>query len=276
MPRSDQLQVNACAWERGDHVAEYANRRLLPVEVVILVRYRDVLSGRTLEVGCGAGRILGYVAELGGEAHGIDISPAMVEHCRSRYPQAHTRVGDLADIGRSAEGPFDAVLALDNVLDVFDDAERRRVLADLRGLLAAGGLLIFSSHNLAYIDRSTSREGDVTVPAGRGRAGRVLKEVLSRPPSNVAAAAGRIPRRIRNRRRLAPLQRRGDGYAIINDSAHDYELLHYYIGRDDQARQLRETGYELLECLDADGRPVGVGERHPDPWLHYVARIRIG
>jgi SAM-dependent methyltransferase len=271
--QSDQLQVNASAWQRGDHVAEYANRRLLPVEVVILVRYRDVLSGRTLEVGCGAGRILGYVAQLGGEAHGIDISPAMVEHCRTRYPAAHTRVGDLADIGRSAEGPFDAVLALDNVLDVFDDAERRRVLTDLRALLAPDGLLIFSSHNLAYVDRG---EPANCAQAGQGRARRLLTELTSRPPSNVARAIARIPGRRRNRKRLGPLQRRGEGYAIINDSAHDYALLHYYIGRDDQAQQLRETGYELLECFDADGRPVGPGEPHPDPWLHYVARITIG
>jgi SAM-dependent methyltransferase len=272
LTQSDQLQVNASAWQRGDHVAEYANRRLLPVEVVILARYRDVLAGRTLEVGCGAGRILGYVAQLGGEAHGIDISPAMVEHCRSRYPAAHTRVGDLADIGSSAEGTFDAVLALDNVLDVFDDAERHRVLSELRALLATDGLLIFSSHNLAYVDQRASDTGRERAERGPGRARRLLTELTSRPPSNVARAIARIPGRRRNRKRLGPLQRRGDGYAIINDSAHDYALLHYYIGRDDQARQLRETGYELLECLDADGRPVGPGEPHPDPWLHYVAR----
>jgi hypothetical protein len=74
---------------------------------------------------------------------------------------------------------------------------------------------------------------------------------------------------------LAILQTRGPDYAIINDTAHDYALLHYYIRRDDQARQLAETGYELLECLDADGCPVGPGVPHPDPWLHYVARPTI-
>jgi hypothetical protein len=108
------------------------------------------------------------------------------------------------------------------------------------------------------------------------RARRLFADVASRPPSNVANAALRLPRRIRNRRRLAPLQLRGPGYAVINDSAHDYALLHYYIGRDDQARQLSETGYELVECLDVDGRPVGRGKPHPDPWLHYVARPVIG
>jgi SAM-dependent methyltransferase len=274
--QSDQLQVNASAWQRGDHVAEYANRRLLPVEAMILIRYREPLSRRTLEVGCGAGRILGYVAQLGGEAHGIDISPAMVDHCRTRYPEAHASVGDLANIGASAQGPFDVVLALDNVLDVFDDGERRRVLGDLRMLLAPEGLLIFSSHNLAYIDRGSPAGDRASTERGHGRARRLLDEVLSRPPSSVARAASRIPRRLRNRRRLAPLQRRADSYAIINDSAHDYALLHYYIDRDDQARQLRETGCELLECLDADGRAVAPGQRHGDPWLHYVARAANG
>jgi hypothetical protein len=145
------------------------------------------------------------------------------------------------------------------------------VLGDLKALLAPEGLLIFSSHNLAYVDRGAPRQAG----GAGGRARRLLSEVASRPPSNVASAVTRIPGRRRNRKRLGPLQRRGDGYAIINDSAHDYALLHYYIGRDDQDRQLRETGYELVECLDADGRQVGHGEPHPDPWLHYVARVRI-
>ena len=38
------------------------------------------------------------------------------------------------------------------------------------------------------------------------------------------------------------------------------------------ARQLDQLGYELIECLDAEGSPVGLGQRSPSPWLHYVAR----
>jgi SAM-dependent methyltransferase len=270
---SEQVRVNATAWRRGDHVGEYANRTLLPVEVMILVRYREALAGRTLEVGCGAGRILGYLAAIG-DAHGIDISAAMVDHCRARYPAADTEVADLGDLGTAAPGPFEAILALDNVLDVFDDEQRRRVLADLKARIAPDGLLIFSSHNLAYIDRPMATER--AAPAGGWRRGReLLAKAASRPPASAIRDARRIPRRIANRRRLEPLQRRGPGYAIVNDSAHDYALLHYYIGRDDQQRQLAETGLRLLECLDVDGRTVGAGEPHPDPWLHYVARPEI-
>src|SRR5690348_3722886 len=122
----DQEAVNRRVWERGDYVGDYANRRLFPVEVLLLVRYREALSGRPLEVGCGAGRILGYLAELGDEAHGIDIAESMVAHCRATYPSAHVRVGDLDNVRASVEGTFSAVLAMDNLVDIYDDAERRR------------------------------------------------------------------------------------------------------------------------------------------------------
>jgi SAM-dependent methyltransferase len=264
-----QAEVNAGIWRRGEYVADYATRRLLPVEVMILVRYRETLSRKVLEVGCGAGRILGYLVAIGGEAHGIDISPAMVEHCASVYPAAKVGVGDMAALSETVQGPFDAIIAADNVIDVFDDVKRRRVLEEMRALLAPGGLLIFSSHNLDYVDRAGGA-GEESRPALRAR--RMLVKAASRPLTELAGYARRLPRRIRNRRRLGALERRADDHAIINDEAHDYALLHYYIRRDDQARQLAETGYELIECLDVDGGVVGPGEVNPSPWLHYVAR----
>jgi len=59
---------------------------------------------------------------------------------------------------------------------------------------------------------------------------------------------------------------------VLNDEAHEYGLLHYYIGRDAQERQLRAAGLELIECLDPDGGPVPGGRDGAGPWLHYVAR----
>lgn len=262
----DQVRINSEAWRSGDYVAAYANRTLLPVEVLILARYRDQLSRSALEVGCGAGRILGYLVELGGEVHGIDISPAMVEHCRVTYPEADVRVGDLGNIGAAIEGPFDAVVAGDNILDVFDDRARRRVLGALHALLVPDGILVFSSHNLDYADRA--------VPEVRwgARLSRLAWKVASRPVGSAIRRAARMPHRMRNRRRLAPLQRREADHAVLNDEAHDYALLHYYIRRDEQEQQLEEGGYELIECLDVNGRQIPRGEHSPVPWLHYIAR----
>jgi SAM-dependent methyltransferase len=267
-----QSQVNADHWRAGTHVGAYAHRTLHPVEVLLLVRYREALQGRVLEVGCGGGRLLGYLIALGGEVHAVDISAAMVAHCQHAYPQADVRVGDLGAIGASTDGVFDAIVGVDSVLDVFDDAERRRVLTDLRGLLAPGGLLIFSSHNLERPAAAVTSPS----PAAGSRLRRLARQLLSRPLLDVAAAIARVPRgaltRSRNRRRLSALEFRGSEYAIINDLAHNYALLHYYIGRDAQARQLREVGYELLECLDPDGATVAAGEPGDGAWLFYVAR----
>ncbi|MGA2011232.1 MAG: class I SAM-dependent methyltransferase [Solirubrobacteraceae bacterium] len=266
-----QADLNASAWSSGRFLADYDHRSLEPVEVLIMARYREALSGRVLDVGCGAGRILGYLVELGAEVHGIDISPRMVEHCRGRFPGVDIGLGDLATLPAVAEGPFDAVLLSDNVLDVLDDERRRASLADIRGLLAPAGLLIFSSHNLAHWERSSSAGAGARRASLGSRLGFVARKLTTKPPAWMLGAAKRIPRRAVNRRRLGPLQYRAADHAVVNDSAHDYSLLHYYIGRADQERQLSQCGLRLVDVLEFDGTRVGPGDGGRGASLYYVA-----
>lgn len=180
----------------------------------------------------------------------------MVDHCRSAYPQASFSVGDLRDLSCFDRASFDAVLAPFNVLDVLDDRERRDVLDEIGRVLSPGGLLVMSSHNLAYAPLIE-------------RASRIERSSLRAFVQSLA----HLPRRLRNHRMLAPLQRREPGYSILNDEAHDYALLHYYISPDAQARQLQEHGFALLECLELSGRTLDAGETAARcPELHYVAR----
>jgi SAM-dependent methyltransferase len=251
-----QVRVNEQLWAGEDLVSHYTGRTLRAPEVMLLVRYREALAGKVLELGCGGGRLSGYLLQLAREFHGLDISPLMVEHCRRTYPAGNFALGDLRELARHAGAGFDVVFASFNVLDVLDDGERRRVLGDIHGMLGEGGLLMMSSHNLAFapsIPRPTSMH--------------------TRNPLGLVRELAKMPRRERNRRRLAPLQRIGEEHAILTDEAHEYGILHYYIGRDAQQRQLAEVGFELIECLDLDGREVRAGEQaaaHPE--LHYVAR----
>ncbi len=260
---------------QGKYVDAYANRVLSPPEVKILVRYRDAMTARVLDLGCGAGRMLFYLVMLGAEAHGIDLSPRMVEYCRRTVPAARVVVGDITDVQTSVSGPFDAVIAPDNLIDVFDDAERRRVLAGIRDVLSPGGLLVFSSHDLGWVEANPGpREWEVGSPRS------ALLKLLDRSPLQIAAAVRRRRRADANRKRLGPLEERHGDYAILNDFPHDYSLLHYYIRRDAQERQLAELGYELVECLDGRGDPVGPGghgatDHHTDN-LYYVARLSDG
>lgn len=253
-PRSVEA-LDVAFWRRGTTVGYYDNRFLRPVEVVLLVRHREALAGRVLELGCGAGRLTGYLIEVGGDVTGLDVAPAMLEHCRRRYPGGTFVPGDLRDLSPFATESFDAVVAPLNVLDVLDEDARGRVLTDIRRLLVAGGVLLMSSHNLAR-------------PTGRG-----APPVLARDPLRMLENIALLPRRIRNRRRLRPLERRAADHAILNDEAHDFALLHYYVLPDAQQRQLEAAGYQVLERLDLDGRPVPEGEvaAHSSE-IHYTAR----
>jgi SAM-dependent methyltransferase len=243
-------------WANTDLLEHYTNRTLRPPEVLLLVRYREALSGRVLELGCGGGRLSGYLLELAHEFRGLDISQAMLAHCRRAYPRGIFELGDLRDLSRYETGSHDVVFAPFNVLDVLDDAERRRALSEIHRMLAGDGLLLMSTHNLAHAPH---------IPKPM--------QLRSRHPLRIARELPYLPRRIRNWRRALPLQRRSGDHAILVDEAHDYTILHYYIGRDAQQQQLAATGFKLLDCLDLDGQSVGVGgnaAHHPE--LHYVAR----
>jgi SAM-dependent methyltransferase len=253
-----QVEVNEALWGHEDLLRDYTGRTLRAPEVMLLVRYREALTGRVLELGCGGGRLSGYLLELARDFRGLDISTTMVQYCRRLYPKGVFEEQDLRQLAPYPDGQFDVVFAPYNVLDVLDDGERHRVLAEIRRILGDGGLLMMSSHNLAYapsIPKPTS--------------------VRARDPLRRALELLRVPRRVSNYRRLRGLQRGDQDHAVLVDEAHDYAILHYYIGRDAQERQLALAGFELLECLDLHGRRVIRGERAAsDPELHYVARRR--
>jgi SAM-dependent methyltransferase len=250
--------VNTQVWASGNFFDEYHSRDLRPVEADILLRYREELSGRVLELGCGAGRVSGYLVELAREAHGLDISPRMLDYCRHTWPQGHWHEGNFNDLSMFEDGSIDALFATCNILDILTDDERGEMLDKIHRVIAPDGLLMMSAHNLGYVPR-------LRTPTS-------VRAQLAHPRA-FAIDVARMPRRIRNRRRLLPLEQRGPGWALLNDGVYDFSMLHYFIARDAQEQQLREHGFELLECLDLEGRRVEPGaDASETVELHYVAR----
>ncbi|MCA9968582.1 MAG: class I SAM-dependent methyltransferase, partial [Anaerolineales bacterium] len=102
-------------------------------------------GARVLDVGCGAGATVAYLAELGLRAVGVDASAAMLRGGNGRFPP-HPAACGRAALGRGERLPFaaarfDALLA-ECCLSLMDDAAR--ALAEFARVLQPGGTLILS------------------------------------------------------------------------------------------------------------------------------------
>jgi hypothetical protein len=64
-----------------------------------------------------------------------------------------------------------------------------------------------------------------------------------------------------------------DQYAIINDVAHNYAMLTYYIDKVNQLKQLENMGFETIEMYDTLGNTLDINSDDADSaWIYYVAR----
>ena len=72
---------------------------------------------KTLEIGCGIGRMQEALAPRVAEAHGIDISPRMLDAARvrcARFPNVHLTQGSGRDLAAFADESLDLVYAVDS------------------------------------------------------------------------------------------------------------------------------------------------------------------
>jgi SAM-dependent methyltransferase len=261
-PSSRVADLGTEFWHQADLADAYDDTRLRPVEAALLDRYRPALSGRVLEIGVGAGRITRHLCALASALSGLDVSPVMAERARRACPSATIEVRDLRDLSAYDDRAFEAVVAGFNVIDIVDHDDRLAVLASVRRILEPDGLFLFSSHNRAF------------VPSVHGPMRQIFADLGARRLRRAAGAIVRLPRRVVNHRRLRPYERAEATYAIVNDTAHDYAVLQYYITRDEQERQLASLGFTLLECRDLGATEVPAGTTAgTSSELHYVARV---
>jgi len=127
-------------------------RALLKMERAFLGKLlearRPVLA---LDFACGTGRVLEFVAGRVERCWGVDISPDMLEVCRTKVPDSATIVcGDLTRdpdlVDRSLR--FDLITAF----RFFPNAQeglRDEVMGELTGRLAPDGILVFNNHRNA-------------------------------------------------------------------------------------------------------------------------------
>jgi SAM-dependent methyltransferase len=123
------------------------------------------VRGRTLDVGCGGGRVCLHLQERGQDVVGIDISPGAVEVCRRRGAR-DVRLCPIEDVDESLD-VFDTVVMLGNNFGLFGGAAKaKRLLRRFHRLTSDRGRIVAETRDvyrtddpshLTYHERNRSR-----------------------------------------------------------------------------------------------------------------------
>ncbi|NUR09057.1 MAG: DUF480 domain-containing protein, partial [Nocardioidaceae bacterium] len=158
-----RASYDAVASSYADHLAD--ELRDLPFERWLLDRVVEHAAGQpVVEVGCGPGHVTAYVADGGADALGIDLSPAMVEEARRRFPGRRFEVGDLRRLTRPATSHgWAAVLGWYSLIHLAP-SEWPDAVAALARPVAAGGWLVLALHagaEVRHVDEWFDHEVDL-------------------------------------------------------------------------------------------------------------------
>lgn len=248
---------NRRVYERSSIVAQYArDMGLTPTEEAILTRCRSSIADKdVLDLGVGAGRTTPWLAERATSYVGLDFSREMVAVSRQRFPGYDFRWADARDLSAFAAASFDFVLFSFNGIDSVDHPGRLRILVEIARVLRPGGMFVFSTHNLDALN-------------GPSFARELFRIPVSANPLRLSRALARVAFRCVNYARNRSWEVRADGYAILNDPAHDFALCHYYINAAAQKRQLAQTGF----LPEADVTAVDAQSLGAPYALYYVAQ----
>lgn len=255
---------NLDAWNVASVARTYArSSQLMPAELGVFAEAWDHIRDRAvLDLGVGGGRTLPYLSAAARRYVAVDYSDAMVRACRARFPDADVRLGDACRLDGIPDGDFDFTFFSYNSIDCIAAERRALVYAAVRRVLVPGGMFGFSSHNVRRVSRVPSA---FTFPEIEWTRDPVRMGV------RLLRAGAETWRSFRNHRRLRDGEHRGDGFAVVNDGAHEFSMLFVYADPAWQVEELHRAGFEDVRVFDERGRRADPGSVD-DAWVHYLAR----
>jgi len=109
-----------------------------------LTLFATQLDGPAVDVGCGPGHFTAYLASLGVDASGVDLSPGMVDLARRSHPQLRFEVGSMTDLALP-DASVAGVLASWSLIHIPDESVPA-ALGHFHRVLRPGGLLMIGYH----------------------------------------------------------------------------------------------------------------------------------
>ncbi|MEM3000950.1 MAG: class I SAM-dependent methyltransferase [Candidatus Nitrosocaldus sp.] len=259
-------EINLKAFSKMEVAIFYSEESLQKTEEVILNNLRpEILNKKILEIGVGGGKTIRYLTKVTPNYIGIDYSYKMVALCRQKYPGINILHLDARDMSIFPDDEFDFVLCAFNSMDYVGHSDRLKILREVFRILKKDGYFVFSTHN---------REGSAYKFYLS-----VFAPLFTHNPFNPITLDPLVLLRktktffkaIVNHIKNSHYCIHSDSYSIINDKAHDYTLMTYYIGIEDQKRHLRDIGFSgFIKAYDRYGNEI-IGNCE-DTWIYYLVK----
>jgi SAM-dependent methyltransferase len=114
----------------------------------------QLVKGRVLDVGCGAGRHSLYLQEKGFDVLGVDVSPLAINVCKLRGLK-QAKVASIEDLAFKPDS-FDTVLMLGNNFGLLGSfAKARELLNKFHRMISEDGLIIAETRDPYKTDNPT-------------------------------------------------------------------------------------------------------------------------
>lgn len=260
---------NAEVWKDPQIVAPYVHADYLEDAERTIVRLLkpEMSSFDMLDIAVGAGRTTGHFAPLVRSYVGIDLSPAMIDACITKYAHQLSRarflVSDMSSMGDLADKSFSFVLISYNAISALDHDDRLRTIQEVHRVCTVGGKFCFSTFHLPSIYRP---DGIFGLPYA-------LRSLsLKHPKHSYWALQNWLYRRFVYNSASEYRRARRRPYVILNDGSHGFRLRHYYVQPEEQLRQLR-AGFQDIRIFARDGSEVTRPDQYArtkSDWLFYL------